>query len=66
MPDTYYATINAEGVCSSTIQYTTVLDEIPAEYIPIESDEMTTILGYTYDDGDWIAPPEIEVVYPPP
>jgi|TARA_B110000438_G_C15308435_1_gene434298 hypothetical protein len=62
MPDiTYYATVDDESVCISTMSYLTALNTVPDNYIVIASDEMTTIVGYTYDGGEWIAPPDPEV-----
>lgn len=59
MPDiTYYATIDAESVCVSTMSYITTLNNVPDDYIVIDSNEMTTIVGHTYNDGEWIAPPD--------
>lgn len=61
MPSTYYATINDESVCVSTMTYLTPLNSVPGNYIPIESNEMTVIVGHTYTGGEWIAPPDPEV-----
>lgn len=62
MPDiTYYATIDDDSVCVATMSYLTSLNTVPENYIVIGSDEMTTIVGYTYNGGEWIAPPDPEV-----
>jgi len=61
MDDTYYAIVDDEGICIATIHYATVLNEIPGHYIPIDSIEMTSIVGYTYDNGEWVAPPDPDV-----
>jgi len=61
MPETYYATIDNDSVCVSTMCYLTPLDNVPGNYITISSTDMTTIVGHTYDGGNWVPPPEPEV-----
>jgi hypothetical protein len=58
---TYYATVNDESVCISTMSYLTTLQTVPDNYIVIASNAMTEIVGYTYNGGEWIAPPDPEV-----